>query len=85
MITTSIHFKNNNTALRVNAGPFPLGATDLYEQRSSTHLLSLAVTSQDGALARPPTGPLIFSCGLCAPGHSGHEHAHIFISVSVCV
>lgn len=70
VITNSIHFRNNNTALRVNRGLFSSGSHWSARAKNSTHLLSLAVTSQDGALARPPTGWLIFSFALCTHGHS---------------
>ena len=57
VITNSIHFRNNNTALRVNRGLFSSGSHWSARAKDSTHLLSLAVTSQDGA----PTAALIFS------------------------
>lgn len=77
VITNSIHFRNNNTALRVNRGLFSPGSHWSARAKNSTHLLSLAVTSQDGALARPPTGSLIFSFALCTqkdPPVCAHAH-----------
>lgn len=56
VITNSIHFRNNNTALWVNRRLFSCGR----HWSGPTHLLSLAVTSQEGALAQPQSGPLIF-------------------------
>lgn len=70
VITNSIHFRNNNTALWVNRRLFSCGSHWSGPAKSSTHLLSLAVTSQEGALARLQSGPLIFSTALCTSAHS---------------
>lgn len=70
VITNSIHLRNNNTALSVNHDLFPSGSYWSAPAKISTHLPSLAVTSQDGAPAWPPAAALSVSFAVCTQEHS---------------
>lgn len=70
VITNSIHLKNNNTALSVNHDLFSSGSYWSAPAKISTHLPSLAVTSQDRAPAWPPAAALSVSFALCTQENS---------------
>ncbi len=81
VITNSIHFRNNNTALRVNRGLFSFGSHWSARAKNSTNLLSLAVTSQDEALAQPSLDLLSSHLHSTHMDSLAHAHVHIFRKV----
>lgn len=70
VITNSIHFRNNNTALSANHDLFSSGSCWSAPAKISTHLPLLAVTSQNGTQAWPPAAALSVSFRLCTHEHS---------------